>query len=62
MDMFSLGLVLLEAGSDVKLPGGGDAMYMPIRNNAIPAEFFQHISQELGDILRLMTQSDADKR
>lgn len=62
VDMFSLGLTLLEAGSDVKLPQGGEEMHARMRNNAIPAAFFQNISDELAAVLRAMARRDPAER
>ncbi|CAL2031028.1 unnamed protein product [Caenorhabditis brenneri] len=60
-DIFSLGVTILEAATDLDVPSSGDAWHQ-IRNGQIPPRFFVGISPILQDLIKSMLDKDPLKR
>lgn len=56
-DIFSLGMTILEATTDLDVPSNGDSWHQ-IRNGQIPDRFFAGISTDLRSLIALMLDSD----
>lgn len=60
-DIFSLGVTILEAATDLDVPSSGDAWHQ-IRNGEIPERFFIGISRDLRHLIEQMIDKDPKKR
>lgn len=60
-DIFSLGVTILEAATDLDVPSSGDAWHQ-IRNGQIPERFFVGISKNLQELIKSMLDKDPLKR
>ncbi|CAO4363711.1 unnamed protein product [Caenorhabditis nigoni] len=60
-DIFSLGVTILEAATDLDVPSNGDAWHQ-IRNGQIPERFFVGISSDLRVLIEQMINKEPMKR
>lgn len=60
-DIFSLGVTILEAATDLDVPSSGDAWHQ-IRNGQIPERFFVGISTDLRVLIEQMIDKDPMRR
>ncbi|KAF1763699.1 hypothetical protein GCK72_003644 [Caenorhabditis remanei] len=60
-DIFSLGVTILEAATDLDVPSSGDSWHQ-IRNGEIPERFFVGISTDLRVLIEQMIDKDPKKR
>ncbi|XP_062565869.1 membrane-associated tyrosine- and threonine-specific cdc2-inhibitory kinase [Armigeres subalbatus] len=61
VDIFSLGIAILELSSNLELPSNG-ALWQRLRSGSLPPELLSRLSQELHDVIRWMMQPSPDCR